>query len=59
MLFFLSRKLYGWVSGGEKTDGDVRVLKYLNLDPFYDVKDPQFYPKMVKYSPKTHSNTIK
>ena len=30
---------------GEKADGDVRILKILNPDPFCDVTDSEIYPK--------------
>ena len=33
--------------GGEKTDDDVRISKFLNFDPFCDVTD------MAQNSPKT------
>ena len=40
----------GYVFWGDKTDGDVRILKILNLDPFDDVANPQIYPQIAKIS---------
>ena len=31
-----------------KTDGDTRISKFVNLDSFCDVTDPQCYPKRAK-----------
>ena len=40
---------------GEKTDDDVIISIFLNLDPFCDATDSQFYPKW----PKIHQKLIK
>ena len=38
----------------KKTDGDVKIMNLLNLDPFCDVIIPQFYPKCPNFNYKFH-----
>ena len=41
-----------YVFWGEKSDGDVRITKFYNLDPFSDVPDRKYGPKWSKIHQK-------